>query len=262
MMSCTPRALAGNLNREQRRDHAGNLNCYCPKVTGPPAGILGRVHGCMGCQELRSAAWSTQLRAADRANRARAAAHRDAVAKGTSPDHAPKSHTQLMPALGPPASASRFPARTHPSRLKGPSCAHVHTALPGARRSPRLRAENKWQGYQQLAPHPSPPAAGSGTSTAGRCSPAAVEPRGRGARRGRPRGTARGSGGSMHGGAARWKVARGRATGSAAREQRTVALHPLSLPLTTRKAHPRFPVLVFDFDFRECQPNLNALYLK
>ena len=170
------------------------------------------------------------------------------------------SHTQLLPALGPPASASRFPARTHPSRLKGPSCAHVHTALPGARRSPRLRAENKWQGYQQLAPHPSPPAAGSGTSTAGRCSPAAVEPRGRGARRGRPRGTARGSGGSMHGGAASWKVARGRATGSAAREQRTVALRALSLPLATRKALPRFPVLVFDFDFRECQPNLNALY--
>jgi hypothetical protein len=143
MMSCTPRALAGNLNREQRRDHAGNLTCYCPNFAGSPAGILGRAHGCVGCQELRSATWSTQLRAADGANRVREAAHRDAVAKGTSFDCALISHTQLLPALGQPASASRFPARTHPTQLKGPSCAHVHTALPGARRSLRRRAENK-----------------------------------------------------------------------------------------------------------------------
>ena len=60
---------------------------------------------------------------------ARAAAHRDVAAKETSPGHAPMSHTQLLPASGPPASASRFPARNHPFCANRPSCSHVHAAL-------------------------------------------------------------------------------------------------------------------------------------
>ena len=81
-----------------------------------------------------------------------------------------------------------------------------------------------------------------------------------GARSGRPGGAAGGNGASMQSGKAGQDAARGRATGGAAREQRTVALRAPSLPLATRKALPRFSVLVFDFDFSECQPNWNALY--
>jgi hypothetical protein len=58
-------------------------------------------------------------RAADGANRAKAAAHRGAAAEPTSPGAASLSATQLMPASGPPASASRFPARIRPSPAKG-----------------------------------------------------------------------------------------------------------------------------------------------
>ena len=80
-----------------------------------------------------------------------------------------------------------------------------------------------------------------------------------GARPGRPGGAAGGNGASMQSGKAGQDAGRGRATGGAAREQRTVALRAPSLPLATRKALPRFSVLVFDFDFSECQPNWNAL---
>jgi hypothetical protein len=59
MTSCTPRALAGALKREQRQDHRETLTCYRPKVAGPPAGNIARAHGCRGCQELRSATGST-----------------------------------------------------------------------------------------------------------------------------------------------------------------------------------------------------------
>ena len=55
-------------------------------------------------------------------------------------------------------------------------------------------------------------------------------------------------------------TARGCATGSAAWEKRTVAVRALSLPLATHWALPLFPVFVFDFDFKECKPSLNALY--
>ena len=62
-------------------------------------------------QHNGGAAW----RAADGANRAKAAAHRGADAEPTSPGAASMSATQLMPASGPPASARRFPARIRPS---------------------------------------------------------------------------------------------------------------------------------------------------
>ena len=66
-----------------------------------------------------------------------------------------------------------------------------------------------------------------------------------GARSGRPGGAAGGNGRSMQSGKAGHDAARGRATGAAAREERTVALCALSLPLATRKALLRFPVLVW-----------------
>ena len=97
------------------------------------------------------------------------AAHRDAAAKETSPGHAPTSHTQLLPASGPSASASHFPARDHPFCAKRQRC-REHADLLA------VEPKTSGRGPLLLAPHPSSLAAGNGASTADQCAPGAVEP--------------------------------------------------------------------------------------